>query len=295
MTIRWVFIKNAIANLSRGGAAGIVALLLPPLLIRHMAAADYAAWVLVLQCASYANYLDFGLQTAVGRYIAYAIAKRDTEQCNAIFSTSFAALLVIAALSVLLLLGLIGFLHVLFPIIPTQEIPKMQWALLVLGVSLALGFPASAWCGVFIGLQRYDIPALTIGGARLLSAIGVVIVVLIGRSLVMMATVTALVGLGSYAVQFAAMRKVAPDIGFDARLVRRPVARELMSYCSGLTVMSFSMLLITGFDLILVARFQFNALIPYSVSATVTAFISSGVIGCFECNNAARCSYARTE
>jgi O-antigen/teichoic acid export membrane protein len=71
---------------------------------------------------------------------------------------------------------------------------------------------------------------------------------------------------------------MVPDIKFDPSFVRRPVARELMAYCSGLTVMSFSMLLITGFDLILVARFQLNALIPYSVSATIVAFISGGLL-----------------
>src|ERR1700691_6780141 len=92
MTIRWILIKNAIANLARGSAAGIGALLLPPVLIRHMTAMDYATWVLVLQCGSYANYLDFGLQTAVGRYFAYAIEKRDTKLRNSIFSTAFAAL-----------------------------------------------------------------------------------------------------------------------------------------------------------------------------------------------------------
>lgn len=278
MTIRWVFIKNAIANVGRGGAAGIVALLLPPLLIRHMAATDYATWVLVLQCASYVSYLDFGLQTAVGRYIAYAIEKRETEQCISIFSTALVALLAIALLSAVLLFGLIGFLHIVFPNIPTREIPMMQWALLILGISLAVGFPASAWCGVFVGLQRYDIPALTIAGARVLSAFAVLTVVLMGKSIVMMATVMALVNLTSYAMQFVAIRRIAPSIHFNASLVRGPVARELMAYCSGLTVMSFSMLLVTGLDLILVARFQVDALIPYSVSATIVTFISGGLL-----------------
>jgi O-antigen/teichoic acid export membrane protein len=278
MTIRWDFIKNAFANLGRAGAAGIVALLLPPVLIRHMTAIDYAAWVLVLQCGSYANYLDFGLQTAVGRYIAYATEKRDTEQRNSIFSTAYAALLAVAVLCVILLLTLIAALHPIFPGIPLAEIPFMRWALLILGVSMALGLPASAWNGVFIGLERYDIPALTVGGARLISAIGIVVVVLVGGGIVLMATVMALVNLLSYAAQYVAMMRIAPDIQFDSRLVRHPVAKELMSYCSGLTVMSFSMLLITGLDLILVARFQLSALIPYSVSATIAAFMSGGLL-----------------
>ncbi len=72
MRIQWRIAKNAAANLIRGGTAGVVAVFLPAILIRHMAQAEYSAWVLVLQVSAYCTYLDFGLQTAVGRYIAIA-------------------------------------------------------------------------------------------------------------------------------------------------------------------------------------------------------------------------------
>jgi O-antigen/teichoic acid export membrane protein len=42
--------------------------------------------------------------------------------------------------------------------------------------------------------------------------------------------------------------------------------------------MSFAMLLITGFDLMLVGRFEFAAVVPYSVSASMIAVIS-GLLG----------------
>ena len=112
MNIRWVFIKNAIASLGRAGTAGIVALVLPPLLIRHMTATDYATWVLVLQCGSYIAYLDFGLQTAVGRYFAYATEKQDLQQRDAIFSTAFAALGIVALLSAILLLAVVASIRI---------------------------------------------------------------------------------------------------------------------------------------------------------------------------------------
>jgi O-antigen/teichoic acid export membrane protein len=90
------FIKNARANLCRGGAAAVVAILLPPVLVRHMDPADYAVWVLVLQVVAYVGFLDFGLQTAIGRYIAFSTEKNDQEERNGIFSTVFAGLLVAA-------------------------------------------------------------------------------------------------------------------------------------------------------------------------------------------------------
>jgi O-antigen/teichoic acid export membrane protein len=277
MNIRARLLKNTIANLGRGGATGIVALFLPPLLVRHMSTAEYGVWVLVLQVAAYISYLDLGLQTAVGRYVAYTTEKNDFEQRTSIFSTAFAALSAAAVAGLILLVAFAAAIRLVFPSIPADSILMMRWALLILGTSLALGLPASAWSGVFVGLQRNEIPALVIGGSRLLSAVGVVVAAFAGKSVVVMATIMAITNVVSYAVQYGAMRKMVPDTEFVLRLVRRSTASELLPYCFGLTVMSFSMLLVTGLDLIVVGHFQFSAVTAYSVAASMVTFIAGGL------------------
>ncbi len=277
MNKRARLVKNAVANLGRGGATGVVAVFLPPLLVRHMTATEYGVWVLVLQVVAYIGYLDFGLQTAIGRYVAYATERNDYEQRNSVFSTAFAGLLGAALLSLMLLLGAVAAVRVVFPSIPADTIPMMRWALLILGASVAIGLPASAWSGVFVGLQRYEIPAVVIGGARLVSAVGVVLAAFGGRSVIAMAAIMAITNVVSYGAQYLAMRRIVPDIKFNARLVRRATANELFEYCFGLTVMSFSMLLVTGFDLILVGRFQFSAVTAYSVAAAMVLFVSGAL------------------
>ena len=247
---------------------------LPPLLVRHMTPSDYAIWVLVLQVGAYFAYFDFGLQTAIGRYVAFANEKNDFERGNSIFSTAFAALFAACVLSVLLLFCVLVAVRQIFPGIPASSVSAMRWSMLILGTSLALGLPASAWNGVFIGLQRNEIPAIIIGAARMVSAIGVVAAAFAGKSVIVMAAAMATTYLVSYGVQYLAMRRIVPKSRFDFALVRRSTASELSSYCFGLTVMSFSMLLVTGFDLILVGRFQFNALTPYSVAASLMTFVS---------------------
>jgi O-antigen/teichoic acid export membrane protein len=274
MQIHWRFAKNAVANLGRGSAAAVVALLLPPILVRHMTPASYAVWVLVLQTAAYAGYLNFGLQTAIGRYVAYANEKGDIEQRDSVFSTAFLGLCCAAVISLVCLgTATLGIANI-FPSVPGPLIPQMRIALLLVGFSMTVELPASAWNGVFIGMERYEVPALTVGGARLLSAIGVIAAALTGRSLVVMAAIMASANLISYLAQYLALRRFAPDIRFKRALVRLSTAHELWGYCFGLTVMSFSMLLITGFDLVLVGRFEFSKVAPYSVSASMIALIS---------------------
>ena len=162
----------------------------------------------------------------------------------------------------------------IFPSVPAPLIPQMRLALLIVGFSLAVELPASACNGVFIGIERFEIPALTVGGARFFSALGVIAAALAGRSLVVMAAIIAAANLLSYLAQFLALRRIVPDLRFQAALLRRSTARELYGYCLGLTVMSFSMLLVTGLDLVLVGRFDFAVVAPYSVSASMVTLIS---------------------
>ncbi len=274
MQIHWRFAKNALANLGRGSAAAVVALLLPPVLVRHMTPASYAVWVLVLQTAAYVSYLNFGLQSAVGRYVAFANEKRDVELRDSVFSTAFAGLCTAALISLVCLFAVIAATPAIFPGVPRSLIPQMRLALLIVGFAMAVELPASAWNGVFIGMERYEIPALTVGSARLISALGVIVAALIGWSLVAMAAMIAVANLFSYFAQYIALRAIAPGIRFQLSLVRKNTARELYGYCFGLTIMSFSMLLVTGFDLMLVGRFEFSSVAPYSVAASMITFIS---------------------
>jgi O-antigen/teichoic acid export membrane protein len=273
--------KNAVANLSRGGAAAIVALLLPPILLRHMSPSNYAIWVLVLQVAAYMAYLDFGLQTAVGRYIAFANEKKDRELRDGVFSTAFAALTVAAAIGITLILVGAFEAHHIFPAIPSPLLSPMRLAIIIVGVSVAIGLPASAWNGAFVGLQRYEIPAISTVLGKVLSALGIIVAAITGRSLVLMAWIVAVTNLLSYAIQLAMLRRIAPDIRFRGALITASTVRELMGYCASLTVWSFSMLLVNGFDLLLVGRFQFGAVTPYAVSAMLITFLAGVQNGIF--------------
>jgi O-antigen/teichoic acid export membrane protein len=271
--LRLRFIKNAISNLGRGGAGAVLAILLPPVLVRHMQPAAYAVWVLILQVVAYLGYLDFGLQTAVGRYIAFAIEKKDTKLGDGIYSTAFAGLTIATLLGLALILVAAMALPLIFPSVPKALLAPMRTAILIVGTSVALGLPTSAWNGVFVGMQRYEIPAITIGTGKLLSAIGLTWAVLSGKSLVFMACVVASMNLLSYLLQFGMLRRVAPQIGLTRELITKSTILELSDYCLSLTVWSFSMLLVSGLDVVLVGRFQFSAIAPYSVSATLMAVL----------------------
>src|SRR5258706_13573902 len=115
---RLVLLKNAAANVVRGGAAAIVAIILPPFLTRLMNPESYGTWALVLQLSAYIGYLDFGIQTAIGRFVAHANERGDTEHRNRIVSTASVALGIAGLLGIAGSVAAAIFLPNLFPQMP---------------------------------------------------------------------------------------------------------------------------------------------------------------------------------
>lgn len=271
---KFVLVKNAAANVVRGGAAAFVAILLPPFLIRLMSSESYGAWSLILQLSAIVGYLDFGIQTAIGRFIAHTCETRNTDQRDRIVSTSIVALSTAGTIGILASATLALLMPHIFHQIPQGLLPSSRWALLLVGGSLAAGLPCSLFNGVFVGLQRYELPAATIGGSRLLSALFLVLVVRHGGSLTQMGLAVATVNLASYGLQYVLYRIVAPRMQLSLGLVSWKAGRELFDYCLSLSVWSFAMLLVGGIDVTLVGYFEFEKVAYYSVAATLVIFLA---------------------
>jgi len=234
---------------------------------------DYSIWVLVLQVAAYSSYLDFGLQTAVGRYIAIANEKHDPHQRDSVFSTALVGLSIASVIAIMTLIVVACTAGMLFPKVPAALLPSMRTALLIVGSSIALGLPSSAWSGVFIGIQRNEMIASVVGGSRLISALALVLASINGASIVVMAVIVASVNLASYALLYLLVRH-SSEVTFRFVLVQRSVARDLFGYCFSLMIWSFSTLLVTGLDLLFVGRFELGSLIPYALATSLVNFIA---------------------
>jgi O-antigen/teichoic acid export membrane protein len=271
---KFVLFKNAAANVVRGGAAAMVAIVLPPFLTRLMTAQSFGAWSLVLQLSAYIGYLDFGIQTAVGRFVAHANEKGDTEYRDRIVSTSIAALSAAAILGIGGSFGAAALLPQIFRQMPAALVGDARIALLLVAGSLAVGLPASVFNGIFVGIQRNEVPAAIIGGSRICSAALLVLVVRSGGSLIRMAIAVAAVNLASYGLQYLMYRRLVPGAHPSAHQVSGIAGRELFDYCLSLSIWSVAMLLISGLDVTLVGYFQFEAVAYYAVATSLVMFLA---------------------
>lgn len=273
-SLRFTIAKNAVANVIRGGASAVVAIALPHFLTRSLGADSFAGWALMLQLAAYANYLDFGVQTAVARYLAGALERRDHHQRDRLFSNAF-AILTVAGLIALCGLGCIAWqLPHLFRSVPASLAGEMRSGILILGFAAAINLPLSAYTGVLIGMQRNEFPAITIATSRLLGAVAVILVVHWTHSLAWLALCIGGFNLVAGLLQCAIVKRLLPGLRFSFAFLDRATTAELIRYCSTLSVWSFGMLLVSGLDVTIVGLFNFKAVGAYSIAATLIMFFT---------------------
>jgi len=273
-SLRFTIAKNAIANLIRGGASAVVAIVLPHFLTRSLGPDRFAGWALMLQLAAYANYLDFGVQTAVARYLAGALEKGDQQQRDRLFSNAF-AILTVAGMIAVCGLGIIAWqLPHLFRSIPASLAGEIGSGVLILGFVAAMNLPLSVYTGVLIGMQRNEFPAIAIATSRLFGAVAVLLVLHWTHSLAWLAFCIGGFNLVAGLVQCAIAKKLLPTLRFSFAFLDRATTVELIRYCSTLSVWSFGMLLVSGLDVTIVGLFDFKAVGAYSIAATLIMFFT---------------------
>jgi O-antigen/teichoic acid export membrane protein len=273
-TSKLVLIKNAFANVVRGSSSALIALLVPPFLINSLSTEEFSAWILILQLSTYSNYLDFGIQTAVGRFVAYTNELDDREGRDRIINTAFIFLTSSAAFAICIILLGAWQLNNIFPQLPNDLKSDTQISLLFVGISTALGLPTSVFIGTFIGFQRYDIPAIIIGGAKLTTGLLIILAAKQYSNIVPMAVVFATINLMTYFFEYISYLKLNTGTIFSFQLFSRRAGKELFNYCYSLSIWSFAMLLVTGIDTTLVAWLDFKNVVYYGIAANLIVFIS---------------------
>jgi O-antigen/teichoic acid export membrane protein len=266
-------VKNAFANLCRGGASALVALLLPLFLTRIIDKDVYGTWLLILQLSTYVGFLDFGIQTAVGRYVAHCNELGDIKQRDSIVSTSLVILSVAGVFAIAGISLLAWQLPNLFKDMPFALHRDAQLALLFVGYSLAISLPFNVFGSIFVGMQRYDVPAWIIGSGKLLGGIFVVLMAQSSHSIVLMGIVMGVANLLTGFWQYFAYRQMARDIKVSFQKVSRNSVMEITNYCAGLIVWSMGMILVSGLDATIIGYFDYKSVVYYTLAASLINFI----------------------
>jgi O-antigen/teichoic acid export membrane protein len=267
-------LHGSASNLVRVLLSMMVSLVLPSFLVHRMAPVEYSAWVLILQLSAYVNFLDFGLSTAIGKFVAEYDATGNAEAGKKLVSTAF-TVLCMASLLALAVLGIVlSYLPQLFHQMPHDLLGPMRDGLLAVVLSTCFALPFSVFTSVFTGLQEYTFPTVLFTVSRVSSAAVLIVLVLQHRSLVEMALVLAVFNVGTAAAQYLGWKRYAAHrVEISFFVFDRTVARGLVEYCGILSIWTLGTILISGLDTTIVGHFDYANTGFYAVASSATNFM----------------------
>jgi O-antigen/teichoic acid export membrane protein len=262
MSVKIRALKNVVS--SWGGLAVNIAVgfFLSPFILHHLGDEAFGLWVLIFSLTGYYGIFDFGIRSSLIRYVSKFQATGDRDELARLVNTSlFTYTLLGLALVVLTAVGGI-YVNRLFRI-PIGSLRNARTLFLIVGYSLALGFPLGISGGILEGLQRFYLLNWTNIVATLLRAILIVYVLRHGLGLLSVALITVSLPLVASAVRSVIAQRFL-RIPYGWKYVSRGSLRQVANYGS------------ITFMIIVAGRLRFK-----TDAVIIGSFLSAGAITYF--------------
>ena len=94
--------KNAIANIIGTFGLILIAFIMSPFLVSTLGDTKYGIWAIAVSFTGYMSLLDFGISSAVNKYVAQYNSLHDQQKINSIISTSMILFCVMGMIIILL-------------------------------------------------------------------------------------------------------------------------------------------------------------------------------------------------
>ena len=263
---------NSLWNILSIGVNVVVGLALTPYFIHTLGPDRYGVWVFASSLSvarGFLGLLDFGLSTAVIKFVAELVARNRRDQLDGLVTIALFGYLVLGLLMASMIGGAatfgMGIVTGLFRI-PPDVTDSAQILLLIVAAQTLLDFPALAVSGILSGLQRFDITRIW-NIIRLVVFAGLSIgLIQVGVGVYVLALATFASELVRLAGHLYYIRRLLPDL----RLTRRvdpTLVRRLTSFSGQLFAYQLLKLVYQAMDkAIIAAVLTTTALTDYDIS-----------------------------
>jgi len=210
----------------------LTGLFLSPFILHRLGDSAYGIWVLIFSVTGYYGLFDLGIRTSIVRYVSKFVATQEKESLARLINTSLFSYACIGVVSMAVTLGVCACMDRLFRI-PAEFHSTARWLFLIVGTSVALGFPLGIFGGVLEGLQRFYVMNWTSTAASLLRTALIIIVMNRGYGLLTVALITVTLPLVSSVVRGVVALRIL-RIGFGIHYLDKATFRLIANY-SGIT------------------------------------------------------------
>lgn len=221
--------RNVIWNWSGALTHLLVGFLVMRFLVHELGPTVYGLWILIASLTGYFSVLDLGIGGSVARHVAFHRSKNDIDAVNRLLSTATAILLGVAAVTVLATIGVIAIFFHIIEVAPEQH-DAVIYALLLVGVNLALTFPLGTFSGILWAYERFDLQNRVDIPTVMLRAGLSIWWVYAGGGLLALAVITLATSLGQGIAKAWLCFRLEPRLRFSPRLLDAHAGRSLFGY-----------------------------------------------------------------
>src|SRR5580692_2614314 len=269
-------LKNVGSSWFSLGINVLTGLFLSPFILHRLGDSAYGIWVLIFSVTGYYGLFDLGIRTSIVRYVSKFVATEETENLAKLINTSLLSYACIGVVSMLVTLGVCTFMDRLFRI-PAEFHTTARLLFLMVGASVALGFPLGVFGGVLEGLQRFYIMNWTSAAASLLRTALIIIVMNHGYGLLTVALITVALPLVSSIIRGVVALRIL-RIGFGFHYLDGTTFRLIANY-SGITfiVLVAGRLRFRTDEIVIGGLLTASAITYFSIGARIVDYASEVV------------------
>lgn len=238
-----------------------VSFFMMPFLIHVLGDRWYGFWTLIGTFMGFYGFLDLGLSSAVSRFISKAYGRNDYNEINSVINTS------------LVLFSFIGFVAFVISCLAAALCPYFikdyneailfRKVILILGISLSIGFPIRAFSGILSAKIRYDLVTYVELFKLFVRSTLIVYFLKIGYGILSLALITFFVELASYVIFFFLVKREFRQLKFSLNLFKAKRIKTLFHYSSFTFIIQLADILRFKVDSFVIAGFLNLSLVTH--------------------------------
>jgi O-antigen/teichoic acid export membrane protein len=257
---------GTLTNYAAKIVAVVLAFFLTPFVLHHLGAARFSLWALVASIASYGSLLDFGIGTAVVKYVAEHRAREEWHDARMVLATALWLYTGLALLGILLSLGVAYWVTPRLPLSPADR-NEAWWLGLLLGSAAALSLPCSIPAAALKGANRFDVANLLSSSGALVGAGATVALLLGGGGVRALAASNIVVMVAMQAPSIWMLWRVDPELRFRWDEGRLGAMRRIFSFSVPVFAVGFADLFHSRAGEVVIGSFlPVRSLAPYALA-----------------------------
>jgi O-antigen/teichoic acid export membrane protein len=252
VVIRRHVFRSTASNLTGQAVILGTGFVLAPFVLHRVGASDYGLWILITSLTGYASVLEFGISSAIIKYVSELRVKGDREEIHALIGTALTLYTILGILAILFGVA-VSFLLPQIIKVPAEEQSEAAKLVLLAAVGLGISIPATIIVGVLKGLQRFDLLNLLYVINTLLGAAATIAVLLLGGGIIGIAAAAIPVTVLTQLPGLWLVRRADPEMRISWRGARRDRVRKVTGFSVKLFVIQIARQLQMRTDEIVIA------------------------------------------